>query len=165
MRRFIFLAVCCAASASACTTRHENTGTSDTAAGAVAVQDSAGGAAGAALDPTALKGRWNMLSTPDQAGADSMVTQYVLDATGDPQNWTINYPGRQPVRLEARFSGDSIITRAGPYQSFRRRGVRVTTEGVMRLQGDRLVGHTVAHYRTSGPDSVLRLRTEGTRAP
>lgn len=164
MRRFTFLVVCCAAyAASGCTTKNENPNTSDTAAGAVAAQDSAGG--GMALTPAAVEGRWNILATPEGGGADSMVAQYVLNATGDPKTWTITYPGRQPVPIEATFSGDSIITKAGPYQSFRRRGVRVQTEGVIRLEGERLVGRTVAHYRTSGPDSVLRLRTEGTRAP
>ena len=164
MRRFTFLMVCCAAyAASSCTAKRENPNTSDTAAGAVATQDSAG--AHTALTPAAVQGRWNILATPEGGGADSMVTQYVLNAAGDPKTWTIIYPGRQPVPIEATFSGDSIITKAGPYQSFRRRGVRVQTEGVFRLEGERLVGRTVAHYRTSSADSVLRLRTEGTRAP
>ena len=162
MRRFTFLAACCAAIAiSSCTSRTDDAATSDTATGSVATQD----AAGATLSPAAVTGRWNMLATPERGGADSMITQYVLNATGDPKTWTINYPGRRPVPVEVTFSGDSIITRAGPYQSFRRRGVRVRTEGVVRLEGDRLVGHTVARYNTGGPDSVLRLRTEGTRAP
>ena len=163
MRRFTFLAVCCAAyGASGCTAQQDNAGRSDTAAGAVATQDST---ASTALTPAAVRGRWNILATPESGGSDSLVTQYVLDATGDPKSWTINYPGRRPVPVEATFSGDSIMTKAGPYQSFRRRGVRVSTEGVIRLEGDRLVGHTTARYRTGGPDSVLRLRTEGTRAP
>jgi hypothetical protein len=34
----------------------------------------------------------------------------------------------------------------------------------MRLQDGKLVGETVAHYATSGPDSVASLRMEGTRA-
>ena len=162
MRRFTFLAACCAAIAStACTSNTENAGTSDTATGAVAAQDSAAGT----LTPAAVAGRWNMLATPEPGGADSMITQYVLNATGDPKTWTISYPGRRPVPVEVTFSGDSIMTKAGPYPSFRRRNVRVRTEGVVRLEGDRLVGHTVARYTTSGPDSVLRLRTEGTRAP
>jgi hypothetical protein len=35
----------------------------------------------------------------------------------------------------------------------------------MRLQDGKLVGITVARYATSAPDSVVRLRIEGTRAP
>jgi hypothetical protein len=35
----------------------------------------------------------------------------------------------------------------------------------MKLQGGKLVGMTAAHYSTTGPDSVLRLRTEGTKMP
>ncbi len=163
MRRFTFLAACCAAIAlSSCTTRTDDTATSDTAAGSVATGDLA---ATGVLSPSAVAGRWNMLATPEAGGADSMITQYVLNATDDPKNWTISYPGRRPVPVDVTFSGDSIMTRAGPYPSFRRSGVRVRTEGVVRLEGDRLVGHTIARYNTGRPDSVLRLRTEGTRAP
>jgi hypothetical protein len=38
-----------------------------------------------------------------------------------------------PVRVVA-VAGDSIVTDAGPYQSFVRKGVRVTTRTVSRLQ-------------------------------
>jgi hypothetical protein len=33
------------------------------------------------------------------------------------------------------------------------------------MQNGKLVGTTTAHYVTTGPDSVIRLRTEGTKAP
>jgi hypothetical protein len=57
------------------------------------------------------------------------------------------------------------MTEAGPYESVLRQGVQVTLRGVLRHQGDRLVGTTVAHFSGSGADSVLRVRTEATRAP
>jgi hypothetical protein len=63
------------------------------------------------------------------------------------------------------IEGDSIIADAGPFESVRRDGVMVNTRTVYRMEGDRLVGVTTAHYETSGPDSVLILNTEGTRAP
>ena len=69
-----------------------------------------------------------------------------------------------PMRVIA-VAGDSIVTETGPYESVRRKGVQVRTYGVVRRQGDRLVGSTVARYSASGPDSVLRFRMEATRVP
>jgi hypothetical protein len=61
-------------------------------------------------------------------------------------------------------SGDSIVESTGLFASQRRKGLKVMSNTVMRRQGDRLVGETVAHYKVTTPDSVLRLHTEGTRA-
>jgi hypothetical protein len=36
---------------------------------------------------------------------------------------------------------------------------------VLRLQDGKLVGTTIAHYATKGPDTLRNLRTEGTRKP
>jgi hypothetical protein len=62
-------------------------------------------------------------------------------------------------------SGDSVMTRTGTFASQRKKGVKVKTESSMRLQNGKLVGMTIAHYTVSGPDSVLHLRVEGTKAP
>jgi hypothetical protein len=62
-------------------------------------------------------------------------------------------------------AGDSIVMTAGPFESVRRRGVQVTTHSILRKEGDRLVGVTHASYATTGADTSLTLRTEGTRAP
>ena len=67
-----------------------------------------------------------------------------------------------PVRVTV--SGDSIMTATGPYESVLRKGVQVTTDGVLRKQDGKLVGISTAHYRTAGADSVVRLRIEMTRA-
>jgi len=56
------------------------------------------------------------------------------------------------------------MTEAGPYPSVRRKGVTVSTNSVMRLQGGNLVGNTTAHFKVKTPDSVLVLNTNGTRA-
>jgi len=50
-----------------------------------------------------------------------------------------------------------------PYASMRRKGKQVWTEGTYRLENGKIVGTTVAHYANSGADSVVRLRTEGTK--
>ena len=62
-------------------------------------------------------------------------------------------------------SGDSIMSVSPEYESVLRKGVKVHTNTVWRLVGDKLVGHTVAHYAGAGADSVLQLRSEGTKAP
>lgn len=111
-----------------------------------------------------IAGRWNMRAVP--FSGDTTPTTFVLTATAENDGWTLTFPGRPtPVPTRIRFDADSIVTEAGPYESVRRKGVQVRTKGVMRLQGDTLVGTTIARYTTQGADSVLMLRTSGIRAP
>jgi hypothetical protein len=116
-----------------------------------------------ALSLSALAGRWEMHSTP-ASGKDSTTTTYTLNARADTTGWTMTFPGGKPIAVHVRVMGDSLVSEAGPFASVRRKGVMVRTHTVMRLVGDRIVGTTTAHYRTTRPDSVLTLRTEGTRA-
>ena len=113
----------------------------------------------------ALQGRWNMRSIP--MSGDTTSTVYTLDASGDTASWTIAFAGRtEPVKLHViSTAGDSVVTRTDEYESARRKGVRTVTTSVMRVQGDRITGTVTARYRVTGPDSVLMLRTEGTRIP
>ena len=119
-------------------------------------------AASGGLAASDIAGRWNMTAIP--FSGDTTPTRFVLTATGNTDDWTLTFPGRPPVPTRIRFDADSIITEAGPYESVRRKGVQVRTKGVMRLDGDSLVGTSVARYTTQGADSVLHLRTSGTRA-
>ena len=89
------------------------------------------------------------------------MVEYTLDA-GD-AGWTLHFPKRPPVPTTPTADGDSIVADAGPYESALRKGVKVTTHSVFRLKDGKLVGTTVAHYATKGADSVLNLRSEGTR--
>ena len=118
--------------------------------------DSASGVAA-----STIAGTWNMTAVP--FSGDTTATTFVLNATGNTEGWTITFPGRPPIPTTTRFDGDSVMTEAGPYESVRRKGVQVRTKSVMRLQGDTLVGTSVARYTTQGADSVLMLRTSGTR--
>ena len=87
-------------------------------------------------------------------------------ATADRSGWSINFPNREPIPVRVvAVEGDSIMTEAGPFESVLRKGVQVSTQVVSRLQDGKLVGTTVARYAVSGPDTVARLRFEGTRAP
>jgi hypothetical protein len=110
-----------------------------------------------------VAGKWTM-RTMNESGDSTLVT-YELVATADPSGWTFNFPKRPPVPAHVAAAGDSIVIDAGPYESVLRKGVQVTTHGVARLQDGKLMGRTTAHYTTTGPDSVLQLRFEGTRAP
>jgi hypothetical protein len=110
-----------------------------------------------------VAGRWNVRVVTENGDS---APGFVLNATADRSGWTITHPNRQsmPVRV-VEVSGDSIVTEAGPYPSVLRQGVNARLHTVSRLEGERLVGSTVARYETTGPDSVVRLRMEGTRAP
>jgi hypothetical protein len=113
----------------------------------------------AAISLADVKGKWKMKTMAE--GSDSTMVEYTLDA-GD-AGWTLHFPKRPPVPTKPTADGDSIVADAGPYESALRKGVKVTTHSVFRLKDGKLVGTTVAHYATKGADSVLNLRSEGTR--
>jgi hypothetical protein len=111
-----------------------------------------------------IAGKWNV-RTMAESGDSALVT-YELVASGDTSGWSLNFPKRKPVPMRVvAVAGDSIVTEAGPFESVLRKGIKVTTRSVNRLQDGKLVGTTTAHYATSGADSVRNLRFEGTRAP
>ena len=150
---------CCVAIVVGCA-RTDREPATDTAAGTAAP------AATSTVSLADFAGRWDMTSKPE-SGTDTSTTRYVLTATAESTGWTITFPNRSepiPVRVIA-VEGDSVVTEAGPFASVRRQGVQVTTRNVFRREGDRVVGSTRARYVSTGADSVLVLRTEGTRAP
>lgn len=171
MRHFTIF--CCAVGIAGCAGSGDQTETDTTASGAMAGDamagvpaDPAAGAGSGTLALADLAGRWNVRSVPE-SGTDTSATTYVFTATSDTTGWTVTFPNRQrpiPARVIAT-AGDSVVTEAGPFESARRRGVQVRTRNVMRLQNGQLTGMTTARYQTTGPDSVLRLRIEGMRAP
>jgi hypothetical protein len=119
-------------------------------------------AAAATISLADMAGTWNFRSVPE-SGPDTTATEGQIVVTAD--SWTMMLQDRDPIVGVVTISGDSIMVNAGPFESVRRSGTTVWTESVYRLEGDRLVGTIVAHYETADADSVLRLRTEGTRAP
>jgi len=110
-----------------------------------------------------LAGTWRVRSVAETG--DSTLVTYELIATPDPSGWRFKVADRTPVPVRVTTGGDSIMTEAGPYESVLRKGVQVTLRGVLRRQGDKLIGTTVAHFSGGGADSVLRVRTEATRTP
>lgn len=110
-----------------------------------------------------LAGKWTVRGT--KPGTDSTIVTYDLIATGENTGWTANFPKRKPIPIRVvAIAGDSLVTQSGPYESVLRKGVQVTTDNTIRLKDGKLVGRTVAHYKTTKPDSVIELQLEGTRA-
>ena len=118
----------------------------------------------AALSLADVAGKWQMSNVP-MSGTDTSPTNFVLTATADTTGWVMEFPSGVKVPLQVSVAGDSIVTRAEPFASQRRKSTKVRTESVMRLQDGKIVGVTTAHYDTKGADSVLQLRGSGTRIP
>jgi hypothetical protein len=96
-------------------------------------------------------------------GSDSVILTYDLVASTDTTKWQFKFPNNPVPAHVLSVAGDSIVVHAGPYKSALRKNVMVTTHSIMRLQNGMLVGNTVAHY-SAGPDTVVNIRSEGTRA-
>jgi hypothetical protein len=118
-------------------------------------------AAPAPISLADVAGKWTMRTMPESG--DTTLVTYELVAGSDTSGWVFNFPKRKPVPVRVVASGDSLVTEAGPFESVLRKGIQVTTNSVLRLQDGKLVGTTLAHYKTSGPDTLRRLRVEGTR--
>ena len=108
-----------------------------------------------------LAGTWDMRAVPESGDTTATVYQLLVTADGA----TLMLPDRDPIEGQVTVSGDSFTMAAGPFESVRREGVMTTTHTVLRMEGDRLVGTTVATYESADADDELRLTTEGTRAP
>ena len=109
-----------------------------------------------------VAGTWTVQVMPE--ASDSVLLTYTLTATADTAGWTVKFPDRAetiPVKVLS-VAGDSVVTHVGPYSSALRKGVTVESHGVARIQNGVMTGTTVATYST-GPDSVVTLRTRGTR--
>ena len=119
-------------------------------------------AAPAAISLASLAGKWNQ--TTKAEGSDSVLVKSEVNAGADANSWTITLPNRQPLPIKVTVDCYSIMTAMDPYESVLRKGVQVTTHGVLRLVDGKLVGTTIARYSPAGADSVVRLRTELTRA-
>jgi hypothetical protein len=110
-----------------------------------------------------LAGKWKV--TTVGTGKDSTVTTTTLVATADTSGWSLELPSGKKVPLHVTVAGDSVLTKSEVYSSIRRKGVKVWTEGSLRLDNGKLVGTTVGHYQNAGADSLLTLRTEGVKLP
>lgn len=110
-----------------------------------------------------VAGTWTVKVMPE--GSDTTLLTYTLTATADTTGWTMTFPKRKAMPIHVMASADSLIVDSGPYESYLRKGVQVTTHGSMHLANGMLMGTTVAHYKTTKPDSVVTLRQSGTKNP
>jgi hypothetical protein len=136
----------------------------DSAAAAAAAAAPAPPPPPAAFSLAEAAGQWQVRAVPE-SGADTTSTNYVLTATADTTGWLITFPNGLKVPMQVMVSGDSVITKTGEFASQRRKNMKVMTENSMKLVNGKLIGSTIAHYMKAGADSVLRLRTEGTKMP
>ena len=150
---------CCVAFLVACGKPKEQPAADTTAAAAPAPAPEA--AAPAPISLADVAGTWTMHTMP--ADADTVLITWELDAKPDTSGWVSLFPKRKPVPVHVVASGDSLVTQSGPYESVLRKGVQVTTNSVLRLKDGKLEGTTLAHYKTSGADTLRQLRVEGTR--
>ena len=152
---------CCAFLIAACA-KKENAAV-DSSSVVASTTSSTTNTAPANINLADVAGKWNMRSVP-ASGTDTTPTNYVLTATNSTTGWTITLPGRKPMAIQVVAEGDSVVTTSPEYASVRRKGVQVTTNGVLRLQNGDLVGQTKAHYRVKTADSVMLMYTSGTRS-
>lgn len=109
-----------------------------------------------------LEGKWSVRVMPEDR--DTTIIMYVLDATNTNKGWKVTLPNRDPMDIRVtHLDSDSIVTEIGPYSSALQKGVTVRTHSNVHLDGDKIVGRTIAHYETKGPDSLRVFRTEAVR--
>ena len=119
--------------------------------------------AGRSLSLADIAGRWNVRANLESG--DTTTTKLLLTVTTDAGCSILYPPNRDPIagRVIA-LAGDSLVLEWGPYLSARRAGLKAISRDTYRLVDGRLVGHSLSHYVTA-PETVIRLRLEGTRAP
>ena len=161
LHRSTRIAICCSAAVLAGCAKKDNAAATDTSS-TMTSSTASTTTTPAPVNLADVAGKWNARAVP--ATGDTTPTTYVLTATTNTSGWTIAFPGRAPIAARVTVAGDSILIDAGPYLSVRRKGVQVTTNSAMRLQGGSLVGTITAHYKVKTADSVLTLTTTGTRA-
>ena len=154
---------CCAFIIAACAKKENAAVDSSSLAASTTSSTTMSAPAATPINLADVAGKWNMRAVP-ASGTDTTATTYVLTATNNSSGWTITFPGRKPQPVQISTEGDSIlISSPTPYASVRRKGVQVTTNGVLRLQNGDLAGTTTAHYNVKTADSVLLVNVTGTR--
>ena len=163
LQRITRIAICCSAAVLTACAKKDNAAIDTTASSSASTTTATTVApAPAPVNLADFAGKWDVRSVP--VSGDTTPTNYVLTATSTTSGWTIKFPGRAAIPAKVTVAGDSVEIDAGPYQSVRRKGVTVTTNGGLRVQNGGLVGSTTAHYKVKTADSVLVLNSTGTRA-
>ena len=108
-----------------------------------------------------VAGTWTIESTVKTAAGSDTTVNSELVATASRKGWMTNLMGRDsiPTRVVA-MGGDSVVVRAGPFQSVVRAGQKVTTRETLHFKGDDVSGTIEARY---GNGSVVKGSVKGTR--
>ena len=114
-----------------------------------------------AMSLASLAGIWNVNVKPE--GKDTVVTTYVLDAT-DSTAWKFTFPNGKPIAMRVTgMQGDTVVSETGWFDSSVRKGLKTRTNSRTWLQSGTMVGKVVAHYQTTGPDTVRVFDITGTK--
>ena len=125
-------------------------------------KDDSGGPVMSAPPGMNLAGTWSVQVMPENQ--DTTLWIYMLTATNQSTGWKMTLPNREPMDIRIlSMSADSIVMENGPFESALVPGAQVSTHTAAHMQGDTLVGRTIAHYKVNRPDSVRILRTIATR--
>ena len=107
-----------------------------------------------------VAGTWTIESTVKNAAGNDTTVNSELVATATRKGWMTNLAGRAiPTRVVAT-GGDSVVVRAGPFQSVVRMGQKVTTRETLHFKGDDVSGTIEARY---GNGTVVKGSVKGTR--
>ena len=141
----------CAALLAGCTTKEAPPASDSLAADSAASR----------MSLESVAGVWNVNVMP--VDRDTVVTTYIINTT-DTAEWIFAFPNGKPVPMRPTgIEGDTILSETDWFDSSVRPGLKTRTEGRTWLQDGKLMGKIVAHYQTTGPDTVRLFRTEGTR--
>ncbi|HEX6558702.1 MAG TPA: hypothetical protein VF021_04550 [Longimicrobiales bacterium] len=156
--RNVLLAVACITIAAGCARKEDQ---ADVPADTMQMTPAA--AAPTQVSLADLKGMWKMQTMP--MDKDTVLVNYTLWVADDTMHWKMKFDNRAdtiPVQV-VHVMGDTIHTSVGPYASALRKNVKVVTESAYHLENGKLVGNVVAHYSVATADSVVQLRSTGTR--
>jgi hypothetical protein len=108
-----------------------------------------------------VAGMWNVTVKPE--GKDTVVTTYVLDAT-DTTAWKFTFPNGKPIAMKVTgMEGDTIVAETDWFDSAVRKGLKTRTNSRTWMQDGVMTGKVVAHYKTTGPDTVRVFDITGTK--
>ena len=114
-----------------------------------------------AMSLARIAGTWKVIMKPERQ--DTVVSSYVLD-TSDSTSWTITFPNglRAAVRVTG-LSGDTVLAATDWNLSPIRKGLLARSDIKYWMQDGKVVGTHLAHYKTTGPDTVRVFVVEGTK--
>jgi hypothetical protein len=114
-----------------------------------------------AMSLASVAGTWKVIMKPQ--GRDTVVSSYLLD-TSDSTSWKMTFPNAQRVGVRVTgMSGDTVLAATDWNLSPIRKGLQARSDIKYWMQDGKLLGTHLAHYKTTGPDTVRVFVVEGTK--